>query len=239
MAPFLDGHLVFKLLASVDRMNDDTQTFKKADLLNAQISLIAKTKMVDYEIELRESAGETISAETKARQLATQNEYQHQHDDCEAILGVVQPRDAKKEHSALRYDLAKAGNFNKEYLEAEYQVDADQIEGLYELGKFIFECGDYASSVEYLSAYRLLIADPKKGRGFSALWGKLAAEILNDEWAEAERDVHNLQEIIDRGTKDVSQPELLQQRTWLIHWSLFVFLARPQARSGLVIVFPR
>ena len=31
---------------------------------------------------------------------------------------------------------------------------------------------------DYLVAYRSLIAEPKQGRGFSALWGILGADIL-------------------------------------------------------------
>merc|ERR1711879_842500 len=46
-------------------------------------------------------------------------------------------------------------------------------------------------------------------------------------------DLNKLKDTID--SKTFASPlELLQQRTWLIHWSLFVFFNHPNGRNGIV-----
>ena len=70
----------------------------------------------------------------------------------------------------------------------------------------------------------------------SALWGKLAAEILSLNWETALDDLNKLKELIDQRNFG-SQLLALQQRTWLIHWSLFVFFNHPKGRDGIIDLF--
>ncbi|PWZ13021.1 Eukaryotic translation initiation factor 3 subunit E [Zea mays] len=59
-------------------------------------------------------------------------------------------------------------------------------------------------------------------RNVSALWGKLAAEILMQNWDLALEELNRLKEIID--SKNFSSPlNQLQNRIWLMHWALFIF----------------
>jgi len=70
-------------------------------------------------------------------------------------------------------------------------------------------------------------------KNFSALWGKFAAEILMQNWEDALKDLNLLKDIID--SKNFTSPlKQLQQRTWLIHWSLFVFFNHPTGRNGII-----
>jgi len=57
-----------------------------------------------------------------------------------------------------------------------------------------------------------------------AQWGKLAAEILMVNYGDAKDDLEKLKESIDSRlfTDHLQQ---LQQRTWLIHWALFIFFS--------------
>ena len=67
----------------------------------------------------------------------------------------------------------------------------------------------------------------------NGLWGKLASEILMQNWDTALEDLNRLREYID----NTSFPTLLlalQQRTWLIHWSLFIFFNHPKGRELIV-----
>lgn len=70
----------------------------------------------------------------------------------------------------------------------------------------------------------------------SALWGKLAAEILTLNWDSALDDLNKLKEHIDQRSFS-SHLEQLQQRNWIIHWSLFVFFNHPKGRDGIVDMF--
>lgn len=70
----------------------------------------------------------------------------------------------------------------------------------------------------------------------NVLWGKLASEILVHNWESALEDLNKLREYIDNNTFG-SALHLLQQRTWLIHWSLFVFYTHPKGKDLLIEMF--
>ena len=70
----------------------------------------------------------------------------------------------------------------------------------------------------------------------SALWGKLASEVLMENWDAAMEDLMKLKEIIDSNTfAPVLQQ--LQQRTWLMHWSLYIFFNHDNGRNQIVELF--
>lgn len=91
--------------------------------------------------------------------------------------------------------LSKAtGGFNNVLSFCE-QIGPDQIEALYQYAKFQFECGNYSGAADYLYQYRALCTN--NDRGLSALWGKLAAEILMQNWDVALEELNHLKDIID------------------------------------------
>lgn len=59
------------------------------------------------------------------------------------------------------------------------------------------------------------------------LWGKLASEIMAEDWQAASKAVEAVRTAIESmaggGSASLSPVQALQQRTWLLHWSLFVF----------------
>lgn len=72
----------------------------------------------------------------------------------------------------------------------------------------------------------------------SVLWGKLASEILGQNWESALEDLNKLREYIDSSPNHGGNNlHLLQQRTWLIHWSLFVFFNHAQGRELIIEMF--
>jgi translation initiation factor 3 subunit E len=66
------------------------------------------------------------------------------------------------------------------------------------------------------------------GKDLSALWGKFACDILLNRWDVALEDVTSLRELIE-SNQSGSPVFQLQERAWLIHWSLFVFFGHPKA----------
>lgn len=138
--------------------------------------------------------------------------------------------------------------------------------------------------------YRTLCTSNEKG--FSALWGKFAADILMQDWDTALEDMARLREVIDskvrwrlpsdvhmaywrvvrrfglatrpRASDDVDRVQhttapwpittrwmrfvcvwqtiftplnQLQQRMWLMHWSLFVFFNHENGRNSIIDLF--
>ena len=60
--------------------------------------------------------------------------------------------------------------------------------------------------------------------------------MLLQQWDTALEDMNRLKEIID--SRSFATPlQQLQQRTWLIHWSLFVFFNHPNGRNGIIDMF--
>ena len=85
----------------------------------------------------------------------------------------------------------------------------------------------------------------------SAHWGKLASDILLGHWEVALEELNTLREVIDSRslppmTAAAAAPSMpntdpalvqLHSRTWLVHWSLFVYFNHPQGRSLLLETF--
>lgn len=62
-------------------------------------------------------------------------------------------------------------------------------------------------------------------------WGKLACNILLQNWEAAVADIDSIKEYVEA---KVSVPlAALQQRTWLMHWSLFVFFNHANGSAAL------
>lgn len=57
------------------------------------------------------------------------------------------------------------------------------------------------------------------------LWGKLASEIMAQDWEAASKAVEAVRSAIESmiSSSLLSPLQALQQRTWLLHWSLFVY----------------
>lgn len=117
----------------------------------------------------------------------------------------------------------------------------------------------------YLNQYRVLSTNDE--RTARALWGMLASEILNRNWDAALEELNRLKEIIDSKVflshllivfsllrlhlymvcfisyleflwQNFSSPlNQLQDRIWLMHWSLFIFFHHENGRNGIIDLF--
>lgn len=114
------------------------------------------------------------------------------------------------------------------------QVTNDQIELLYKFGQFQYSIGNYGGASDYLYHFRVLSTDSQLV--LSAMWGKLASDILEGSWDAALEELNGLREHIDqRGSSGPGGPLVaLQQRTWWLHWSLFVYFNHENGRELLL-----
>merc|ERR1712036_172903 len=96
-------------------------------------------------------------------------------------------------------------------------------------------CGNDSGASEYLYFHRILV-QPTDKNYLNGMWGKLASEILMQNWDTALEDLNRLKQFIDESTFG-SSLQTLQQRTWLIHWSLFVFFNHPKGRDLIIELF--
>ena len=105
---------------------------------------------------------------------------------------------------------------------------------LYKFGQFQYTIGHYSGASDYLYHFRVLSTD--SNLVMSSMWGKLASDILEGAWESASEELAGLREQIDqKGGSGVGGPLLaLQQRTWWLHWSLFVYFNSENGRETLL-----
>lgn len=115
---------------------------------------------------------------------------------------------------------------------------------MYNFGQFQYTYGNYSGAADYLYHFRILSTDPDMT--VSAHWGKLACDILTGKWEIALEELNTLRDAVDTRAPShaafggsPADPALAQlhSRTWLLHWSLFVYFNHPQGRTLLLETF--
>ncbi|CAA2952421.1 eukaryotic translation initiation factor 3 subunit E [Olea europaea subsp. europaea] len=225
IAPQLDRHLVFPLLEFLQERG----LYAEEDILKAKIELLNNTNMVDYAMDIHKSLyhSDDVPNEMVERRVEVVARLKSLEESAAPIITFLQNPNAVQE---LRADK----QHNLQMLNDRYQIGTEQIEALYQYAKFQFECGNYSGAADYLYQYRALSMNSE--RSLSALWGKLAAEILMQNWDIALEELNRLKEIID--SKTFSSPlNQVQGRIWLMHWSLFIFFNHDNGRTQIIDLF--
>eukprot|EP00667_Euglena_gracilis_P011898 EG_transcript_12177 len=223
LSQFLDRHLVFPLLDFLQHK----ELWPVAQLTDAKLALLAQTNMIDYYAEIyRGAKGEDISPEMKEKRPVVVDNLRKLQNEIRGFLEVF----SGEEGGQRLHSLKSEGSFKLEYLEQKYGITEATLDSMYRYAKFQFECGNYSGAAEYLYYYRTLSV--AREHDTSAMWGKLAAEILMQNWDLAMEDLKILREHLDN-----SPGHQLQARTWLLHWALFVFFNHPDGRDGIIDMF--
>ncbi|CAD5111900.1 DgyrCDS1163 [Dimorphilus gyrociliatus] len=158
------------------------------------------------------------------------NDLKQMREQTEPIMTIMQ-----KEEVLKAIQSSRDGRQLFEILNKEHDFQQEMIDTLYRFAKFQFECGNYGGAADYLYFVRALIPSTDKNY-LNSLWGKLASEILMQNWDSALDDLNRLKDVIDSNTFG-SALQSLQQRTWLIHWSLFVFFNHNKGRDLIIDMF--
>ncbi|KAF9288914.1 eukaryotic translation initiation factor 3 subunit E [Linnemannia elongata] len=228
MIPFLDLHLVFPLLEFLE-INELFYT--PTTLLEARYELSLKTSMIDLidklHGELKDAGVTPAPIELVERRKEVLEKLMNSQTEAQKVMDVIENPEVI---SALRQDKLQ----NLQFLKDNYGMTAEMIQTLYKFGQFQYSCGNYGGAADMLYHYRVLSTDDTLG--LSALWGKLASEILVGNWDVAFEAVQELKEIIDK-THFASPLHQLEQRTWFLHWSLFVFFNHSKGRDAVVDFF--
>ncbi|KJA24411.1 hypothetical protein HYPSUDRAFT_38862 [Hypholoma sublateritium FD-334 SS-4] len=241
LIPYLDRHLSFPLLAHLG----ETGLFPAEEVTVAQYELAKGTNMFDYAKGLFEGIypGETVPAEFDQKRTNAVSTNERLQQEAQAVLDVIENPDVAQ---ALRQDK----NQNLQYLKDNYNLTLDQITALYNFGQFQYSYGNYTGAADYLYHFRVLSTDAELNT--SAHWGKLASDILTGRWDVALEELNTLRDAIDTRSAPsllgstaaqaqgaVLDPALgqLHSRTWVVHWSLFVYFNHPQGRTLLLETF--
>ena len=122
-------------------------------------------------------------------------------------------------------ELRREKLFNQMYLQQQLNITPQHVQVLHRYAKFVYDCGDYGNAGKLLHHFRMLTQNADDS--FSAQWGKLASDILlaatnrAAKWDDAYESLLALKDAIE-SRSNTPAAMLLQQRAWLMHWSLFL-----------------
>lgn len=246
--PYLDRHLAFPLLAHLA----ETNLFPKEQVQVAQYELAKGTNMFDYAASQFANLypDQTVPEEFERRREEAVSQNERLEQEAQVVLIVIQNPEVAQ---ALRQD--KSQNLN--YLKENYNLTLEQITALYNFGQFQYSYGNYEGAADYLYHFRILSTDLELNT--SAHWGKLASDILTGNFTTALEELTALRELVDSrapallgsaaaaaasgsssgSTNATTNPAIAQlhSRSWIVHWSLFVYFNHPEGRTLLLETF--
>ncbi|CAH8617073.1 unnamed protein product [Heterobilharzia americana] len=225
---FLDKHLILPLLEYISVKN----IYDEKSLLKTKWEILMGTSMVDY-------AADTY------RTIYNTEPSQELLDKREIVLESIRNIEVKLEpvmvifsqETMKEVDQCKNAKDLLSSLETKYNFKSEMLNDLFDAARIFYDTGNYNTTSEYLKIIRPLVT-PGTQRHLDACWGRLASEILVQNWDEALEDLEKLKDAIDCQSEErpASRTYLmqLQQRTWMLHWSLFVFFNHPQGKEKLI-----
>ncbi|EFN52550.1 hypothetical protein CHLNCDRAFT_138996 [Chlorella variabilis] len=221
----LDKHLIFPLLEFLGSKG----LYDVADIEAAKLALIEKTNMVDYAVDIYQQLNQTDEVPESLRQ--RRGEVVAKLKSLEGAVKPITDFLSNEENVKL---LKQDKTQNMTFLQKEFNIGPEQVDALYHFAKWNFECGNYSAAAEYLYHYRTLSTHPE--RTIASLWGKVAADVLLQEFGSAMDDILKLKEMLDVDTF-APVAKQLQQKAWLMHWSLFVFFNHENGLNALIDLF--
>uniref|UniRef100_A0A5K3ESM6 Eukaryotic translation initiation factor 3 subunit E n=2 Tax=Mesocestoides corti TaxID=53468 RepID=A0A5K3ESM6_MESCO len=234
ISQYLDRHLVVPLLEylSVKYLYDSDS------ILRSKLELLMKTSMVDFTCFTYQSLHHVsdVPEELIQKRQETLDRIRVMEEKMAPIDKIFSTETMKE---MVQCKIAKELFQN---LEAKYGFKPEMLDDMFEAAQVFYDSGLYDTASDYLRIIRQLVS-PSDKRHLHACWGRLAAEILVQNWDEALDDVEKLKDAIDCQSDDRFRPSAetylfqLQQRTWLLHWSLFVFFNHIQGKEKLIDFF--
>lgn len=191
------------------------------------MALLHPTKMVDFALEVAQSLGDPrpkeISTLESKRNMVLKELNSLKQACCPMLDLLDQQEDLLKQLHASKM-------LTPGYLAERHGISIEHLDGFFRYAKFQYECGNYQDALAHLSYYCAIM--PSSSPSYvAAMWGKLACEILLEQYNEAMCDLTNLMDLIESESVPL---KLLQERTWLLHWALFLFACSSDHRDAVI-----
>uniref|UniRef100_A0A7R9Y8R2 Eukaryotic translation initiation factor 3 subunit E n=1 Tax=Pinguiococcus pyrenoidosus TaxID=172671 RepID=A0A7R9Y8R2_9STRA len=235
---YMDGHMSLPILDFLM----DQEIYSPESLVRAKLECVKSSNMAEYALSIYQDAGLEVP--------------ERMDNELDAAIERIDSAESKAEKVIQFFDNAERiaelrgedgeRAITPSLLEREEGITREDLDTYYQWGKQTYESGDYAgaSGVLFnlegvLRAGGMVPSNPKM---LSILWGKLAATILNSDWDAALVEVKALASAISSAAGDKDNPnfgavQVLQARSWLLHWSLFVCFNHADGRNFLIEFF--
>jgi len=226
LMPYMDRHLLFPMLHFLKELG----IHKKEDLLRAEIELLQTTYMLDFQEEKYQELGESVPDALNERREEVMALVSESREMMMKLLEILEDEAAVKKMHNLK-TIADVCS--------EFDVTPEQVEGLASFAKVMFECGGYQVSGQALKHYRHFIdKEPERtltSKLVSCNWGSAASFLLNRDYEAAADVIEKLNEFLE--TAKMHKREVLLQRTWLLHWSLFAIFQSDSPPEKVLNIF--
>lgn len=189
--------------------------YKKNEIAKARLALLLHTNMIGYAIDVYKEVNETENAphDLESRVEGINRKYEDFKDselyECveKCLEGASIP---------VLSDAALA----------EYSLTREDVNRSYATAQFVMNCGDHATALDLIAFYIAQITatpcvDLFKDRSANLLWGRLACELLIGA-EDSTSTIRELEDYIALAEKTVPAGQVLQERTWLVHYGLFI-----------------
>merc|ERR1719193_62249 len=188
--------------------------------------------MVDYAIDVHQNLypDKDVPVSLKEKRLQVVENFKKLQSETEPVLKIFEDQAV-----TLQIQQSRDSKQLLDFLVKDYDFKPELVDTCYKFAKVQYECGNYQGASEYLYFHRILVQSTDVNY-LNGMWGKLASEMLMQNWDSALEDFTRLRQFIDESVFG-SNLQTLQQRTWLIHWSLFVFFNHPKGRDLIIDLF--
>lgn len=225
---YLDRHLVFPILEFLSERG----LYNEHDILQARIDLLSQTNMVDYAMDVYKQL-HTDDDGDAPEEMYVKREFVVAK--LQEFEGQIEPVVNLFEDPEVAEHMKREDQNLFDYLAQNHEFTPAMVDLIYTTAKFKYDCGNYSEAAEYLYFYRIVAPVDHKYLA-SAMWGELSCAILNQNFEAAHKELSRLRDDLEQ-TTTVSSLMKLQQRAWLIHWSLFVYFNHQNGPDDIINVF--
>ncbi|KAF8561310.1 hypothetical protein P879_08628 [Paragonimus westermani] len=178
---------------------------QKYSLLKSKLDVLMRTSMLDYAADTYQTLyNKDVPEDFSGKRAAVLDRIQSFEVKLEPVKMIFSPETMK--------EVAQCKNAKDllSNLETKYNFKTEMLDDLFDAARLFYDIGNYNTASEYLRVVRQLVT-PGSKRHLEACWGRLASEILVQNWNEAMDDLERLKEAVDcQGDDRVSHLNAIQ-----------------------------